>query len=156
MLTRPSPGLAPTPSPTTSLTSAPTERPASKTPLWSKIAAGLAGFVLLAVLVQTWVALKNHCRTANKSIRESLEDLLTRGSFWGAMVALLGLFVTISVFRYDLLWGVVSIFAGFVLWCLVLAWFVAFQTDTPATASLNVFCCFRGDVSIKTSHPVEK
>lgn len=72
------------------------------------------------------------------------------------MVVLLGLFVTISVFSYDMLWGIVSICAGFVLWFLVLAWFVAFQTDTPATASLNVVCCFRGNVSIKTSRPVDK
>lgn len=69
------------------------------------------------------------------------------------MVVLLGLFVTISVYSYDMMWGIVSIFAGFVLWFLVLAWFVAFQTDTPATASLNIFCCFRGNVSIKDIPP---
>lgn len=147
----PSPTIAPTPSPIMSSTQAPTQLPSSTTSMASNIGAGVIVFVLFAVLVITLIGLKRHCKAANKNIIDSIEELCAKGSFWSAMVMLLGLLVTISVLSYGIMWRLVFILTGFVLWVLVLVWFVAFETGTRATVSLKAFCSCRAFCTFRSS-----
>lgn len=91
--------------------------------------------MLLGVLVLTYVRLKKHCVARNTSIRECLEFLCTKGSFWSTMVVLAGIFVALNILNFASMWGIVRVWAAFVLWFIVLAWFVAFKTGTPAPAT---------------------
>lgn len=84
---------------------------------------------MFTVLVVAGIGVKIHFAGAvDKTLRRSFRDLFVSGPFWGAMVVLFGLFVTLNVFSYATMWGIVRICAGFVLWCLVLAWFLVFKT----------------------------
>ncbi|CAM9875575.1 unnamed protein product, partial [Ectocarpus sp. 13 AM-2016] len=103
-------------------------------------AASVVGSFLLVVLVLTCAGLKSHCDEKRKSIRRSLEALFARGSFWGAMFVLFGLLIALNIYNYSSPWAAVIIFATFVTWFEVVAWFVAFQTGTPATVSLDCPC----------------
>ena len=88
---------------------------------------------MLGVLALTCVRLKKHCAARGQSIRQSLQVLMVKGSFWAAMAVLLGLFVTLNVFASASMWGIVKVWAAFVLWVIVLAWFVAFKSGTTVS-----------------------
>lgn len=103
-------------------------------------AASVVGSFLLVALVLTCAGLKSHCDEKRKSIRRSLEALFARGSFWGAMFVLFGLLIALNIYNYSSPWAAVIIFGTFVIWFGVVAWFVAFQTGTPATVSLDCPC----------------
>ncbi|CAM9895175.1 unnamed protein product [Ectocarpus fasciculatus] len=103
-------------------------------------AASVVGGFLLVVLVLTCAGLKSHCNEKRKSILRSLEALFARGSFWGAMFVLFGLLIALNIYDYSSPWPAVIIFGTFVIWFGVVAWFVAFQTGTPATVSLDCRC----------------
>lgn len=57
------------------------------------------------------------------------------------MFVLLGLLVTVNVFGVESAWDIVGGFAVVVLLFVVIAWFIAFKTGTPATVSLECSCC---------------
>ncbi|CAN0044013.1 unnamed protein product [Ectocarpus fasciculatus] len=107
----------------------------------SIVGAAVCGALASAVFVLTCVGLKSHCATEGKSIRQSLEVLCGKGSFWSAMFVLCGVLVALNVFSLGWVWGAVSVFASVVLIFVVVAWFVAFKTGTPATVSLQCACC---------------
>ncbi|CAM9587757.1 unnamed protein product, partial [Hapterophycus canaliculatus] len=96
--------------------------------------------LLLAVLLLTCAGLRSHCLAHGKSIWRALESLFAKGSFWGATFVLFGLLLALNVYNFASLWGAVSIFGTIVLWVVVLAWFVAFKTETPATVSFRCPC----------------
>lgn len=128
-----------TPSPTESPTPTPIEPHASAPALWSIAGAGLVVLALFLVQVLTCVGLKSHCKEMNKSIQESAGLLFRTIPFWFAQATLAGGLISVCLFfRYETMWGIVRIYAAFVLWCVVLAWFVAFQTEP---VSDRIFCC---------------
>ncbi|CAM9895244.1 unnamed protein product, partial [Ectocarpus fasciculatus] len=107
----------------------------------SIVGAAVCGALASAVFVLTCVWLKSHCATEGKSIRRSLEVLCGKGSFWSAMFVLCGVVIALNVFSLGWVWGAVSLYASVVLIFVVIAWFVAFKTGTPATVSLQCACC---------------
>lgn len=107
----------------------------------SIVGAAVCAALASAVFVLTCVGLKSHCAAEGKSIRRSLEVLCGKGSFWSAMFVLVGLLIALNVVSLGWVWGAVSVYASVVLIFVVVAWFVAFKTGTPATVSLQCACC---------------
>ncbi|CAM9304229.1 unnamed protein product [Ectocarpus sp. 12 AP-2014] len=107
----------------------------------SIVGAAVCAVLASAVFVITCVGLKSHCAAEGKSIRRSLEVLCGKGSFWSAMFVLVGLLIALNVVSLGWVWGAVSVYASVVLIFVVVAWFVAFKTGTPATVSLQCACC---------------
>lgn len=106
--------------------------------LGSVIAASVIGAFLLAVFVLTCIGLRSHCVAKGKSIRRSLETLVAKGSFWGAILVLFGLMVGLNAYTVSMLWTTVSVFGTVVMSFGIVAWFIAFQTGTPAVVSLEL------------------
>ncbi|CAM9298684.1 unnamed protein product [Ectocarpus sp. 8 AP-2014] len=107
----------------------------------SIVGAAVCAALASAVFVLACVGLKSHCAAEGKSIRRSLEVLCGKGSFWSAMFVLVGLLIALNVVSLGWVWGAVSVYASVVLIFVVVAWFVAFKTGTPATVSLQCACC---------------
>ncbi|CAN0159675.1 unnamed protein product, partial [Ectocarpus sp. 4 AP-2014] len=107
----------------------------------SIVGAAVCAALASAVFVIACVGLKSHCTAEGKSIRRSLETLCGKGSFWSAMFVLIGMLIALNVVSLGWVWGAVSIYASVVLIFVVVAWFVAFKTGTPATVSLQCACC---------------
>ncbi|CAM9999229.1 unnamed protein product, partial [Ectocarpus sp. 12 AP-2014] len=107
----------------------------------SIVGAAVCAALASVVFVVTCVGLKSHCAAEGKSIRRSLEVLCGKGSFWSAMFVLVGLLIALNVVSLGWVWGAVSVYASVVLIFVVVAWFVAFKTGTPATVSLQCACC---------------
>lgn len=104
----------------------------------SVVASSVVGVSLLVVLVLTCVGLRSHCAAKGKSIRRSLAELVAKGSFWGAILVVFGLMVALNAYAVSMLWTIVSVFGTFVMCFGIVAWFVAFQTGTPAVVSLEL------------------
>lgn len=104
------------------------------------LAIAVVGSFFVAVLVVTCTKLRSHCSASGKSIRGSFETLLAKGSFWGANFLFFGVLVTLNIYNFSSLWGVMNVFISVVLWVLMFAWFVAFKIGTPATVSLECAC----------------
>ena len=97
------------------------------------MAASVVGMLLFGVLVLAYVRVKMHCEARNQSVRQCVQVLLAKGSFWGTMMVLAGFFVTLNILDVSSMWGIVRVWAALVVWFLVVAWFVVFKTGTPAT-----------------------
>ncbi|CAM9866189.1 unnamed protein product [Scytosiphon promiscuus] len=106
--------------------------------LVSIVGASVVGAFLLAVLVVTCFGLRSHCADKGKSIRHSLEELVAKGSFWGAILVLFGLMIALNAYAISVLWTAVSVFGTVVMCFGIVAWFIAFQTGTPAVISLEL------------------